>query len=91
MTLAEWLAADPKRYVILRSGEFVTPDGDMAYPDTVKFDLATRLQDGRTAVCSVRMQGNLLTEPVISRHVVHEAELALASLLSGQAGSGGVE
>jgi hypothetical protein len=79
--LAEWLEEQPGRYVVIRRAE--TVNEPVVRPGYVHFDLYSRLPDGRKVAASVEIHDQLFTADAGSL-LVHEAELAIANLLSRQ-------
>jgi hypothetical protein len=84
-SLAEWLEEHPGRYVVIRRAEpFDENDEPVVRPGYVRFDLCSRLPDGRKVAASVEMHCDLLSSPEIDSgsRLVEEAELAIGNLLS---------
>lgn len=83
-TLAEWLAEAPSRYVVINRAETVGDnDETVNRPGFVRFNVFTKLPDGRKVASGVEINYSILdTEDVdVGSRVVEEAKLAVMNLL----------
>lgn len=84
-TLAEWLADDDRRYVVMRQSKQVNEDGTTAVREgQVRFDVYSHLPDGRRVATGVSVASEMLEEQSVGDYVLMQAKLATANLLRGQ-------
>jgi len=81
--IAEWLHEHPSRTIVIRPAGYRAEDGSwIAHERRVAFTLTTRLPDGRKVQSTVEVLDELMMEPVAGDMIVHQAQLAIESLLS---------
>jgi hypothetical protein len=84
-TLAEWLAEDDRRYVVMRQSTQANEDGTTTVREgQVQFDVYSHLPDGRRVATGVTVASEMLEEPSVGDYVLMQAKLATANLLRGQ-------
>jgi hypothetical protein len=85
--LVEWLHEHPGRTVVIRPAGHWNEEGTwVARECRATFTLTTKLPDGRKVQSSVEVLDELLLEPEAGDLIVHEAKLAIDSLLAREAG-----
>ncbi len=72
--LAAWLHENPSRCVVI--------NGSPSQQDQATFTLLTDIPDGRKVMSSVKIHTELWHEPVAGEHIVEQAKLAIANLMS---------
>jgi hypothetical protein len=83
-TLAEWLAEDERRYVVMRQSKRSRDDGTTYVEgDEVRFDVYTHLPDGRRVASGVAIPHEMLGEPEAGEFILLQAKLAVCNLLRG--------
>lgn len=84
-TLAEWLAEDDRRYVVMRQSIQANEDGTTTVrTGQVRFDVYSHLPDGRRVATGVSVSSEMLDEPSVGDFVLMQAKLATANLLRGE-------
>jgi hypothetical protein len=83
-TLAEWLAEDERRYVVMRQSKRSTEDGTTyVEKGEVRFDVYTHLPNGQRVASGIAIQHEMLSEPSVGDHILLQAKLAVLNLLRG--------
>lgn len=83
-TLAEWLAEDDRRYVVMRQSKRRRDDGTTYVQDgEVRFDVYTHLPDGRSVASGVAIPQEMLGDLSVGDHVLEQAKLAVMNMLRG--------
>ena len=83
-TLAEWLAEDDRRYVVMRQCKRSKEDGT-TYVEAgeVRFDVYTHLPDGRRVATGVAIPQEMLGDSSVGDHILLQAKLGVMNLLRG--------
>lgn len=83
-TLADWLAEDDSRYVVMRQCKRINQDGT-TYVEAgkVRFDVYTHLPDGRRVATGVAIPQEMLSDPSVGDHILLQAKLGVMNLLRG--------
>ena len=82
-TIAEWLHEHPSRTIVIRPAGHWAEDGSwIPREGRATFTLTTTLPDGRKVQSTVEVLDELMMEPVAGDMIVHQAQLAIESLLS---------
>lgn len=84
--LAEWLAEDERRCVIMRRSTQVSEDGSTTVRDGhLRFDVYSHLPDGRRVAAGVSIPCEMIDgEPGVGNYVLMQAKLAAENLLQGE-------
>lgn len=83
-TLAEWLAEDERRYVVMRQCKRINEDGTTVVSENeIRFDVYSHLPDGRRVATGVSVSSEMLEEPSVGDYVLMQAKLGVMNLLRG--------
>lgn len=80
-SMAEWLSESDRRYIVIRRG--VAGAGENR-PGFVRFDVTSKVPDGRKVVSSVEINYDLLdtADVDVGSMIISQAETAIACLLA---------
>jgi len=83
-TLAEWLAEDERRYVVMRHSKRSKEDGTTYVEQgEVRFDVYTHLPNGQRVASGIAIPHEMLREPNVGDHILLQAKIAVSNMLRG--------